>query len=84
MLLFEKYGQHQPLNRLVERFAREGVPLSTSTLDDQVAAAAFALMSLYRLIDAHVQAAERLRGDDTTVPVMTTCKATDSWTFSAR
>lgn len=70
MLLFEKYGQHQPLNRQAERFAREGVPLSTSTLADQVGAAAFALMPLYRLIEAHVLAPERLHGDDTTVPVM--------------
>lgn len=70
MLLFEKYGQHQPLNRQAERFAREGVPLSTSTLGDQVGAAAFALMPLYRLIEAHVLAAGRLHGDDTTVPVM--------------
>jgi transposase len=70
MLLFEKYGQHQPLNRQAERFAREGVPLSTSTLADQVGAAAFALMPLYRLIEAHVLAAGRLHGDDTTVPVM--------------
>lgn len=70
MLLFEKYGAHQPLNRQAERFAREGVPLSTSTLADQVGAAAFALMPLYRLIEAHVLAGERLHGDDTTVPVM--------------
>ncbi len=70
MLLFEKYGQHQPLNRQAERFAREGVPLSVSTLADQVGAAAFALMPLYRRIEAHVLAAERLHGDDTTVPVM--------------
>src|SRR5882672_10281674 len=28
MILFEKYGQHQPLNRQAERYAREGVPLS--------------------------------------------------------
>jgi transposase len=74
MLLFEKYGQHQPLNRQAERFAREGVPLSTSTLADQVGAAAFALMPLYRLIEAHVLAAERLHGDDTTVPVMAKVK----------
>jgi transposase len=26
MILFEKYGQHQPLNRQAERYAREGVP----------------------------------------------------------
>ena len=70
MLLFEKYGQHQPLNRQADRFAREGVPLSVSTLADQVGAAAFALMPIYRLIEAHVLAGERLHGDDTTVPVM--------------
>lgn len=70
MLLFEKYGQHQPLNRQAERFAREGVPLSVSTLADQVGAAAFALMPLYKRIEAHVLAAERIHGDDTIVPVM--------------
>lgn len=70
MLLFEKYGQHQPLNRHAGRFAREGVPLSVSTLADQVGAAARALMPLYKLIEAHVLAATRIHGDDTTVPVM--------------
>ncbi len=70
MLLFEKYGQHQPLNRQADRFAREGVPLSLSTLADQVGAATAALMPLYRRIEAHVLAAERLHGDDTTVPVL--------------
>src|SRR3954468_17719504 len=35
MILFEKYGQHQPLNRQAERYAREGVPLSLSTLADR-------------------------------------------------
>ena len=35
MLLFEKFGQHQPLNRQAERYAREGVELSLSTLADQ-------------------------------------------------
>ena len=36
MILFEKYGQHQPLNRQSERYAHEGVELSLSTLADQV------------------------------------------------
>ena len=70
MLLFEKYGQHQPLNRQAERFAREGVPLSVSTLAGLVGAAAFALMPLYKRIEAHVLAAKRIHGDDTVVPVM--------------
>jgi transposase len=30
--LFEKFGQHQPLNRQAERYAREGVPISLSTM----------------------------------------------------
>jgi transposase len=36
MVLFEKFGQHQPLNRQAERYAKEGVPISPSTLADQV------------------------------------------------
>jgi transposase len=30
MILFEKFGQHQPLNRQSERYAREGIDLSLS------------------------------------------------------
>jgi transposase len=70
MLLFEKFGQHQPLNRQAERYAREGVPLSLSTLADQVGAGCAVLDPLLRRIEAHVFAAERLHGDDTTVPVL--------------
>ena len=70
MILFEKFGQHQPLNRQAERYAKEGVPLSLSTLADQVGAGCAVLEPLIRRIDAHVFAAERLHGDDTTVPVL--------------
>lgn len=70
MILFEKFGQHQPLNRQSERYAREGVELSLSTLADQVGACAAALRPLHALIEAHVLSAERLHGDDTTVPIL--------------
>src|ERR1700674_4284444 len=70
MILFEKYGQHQPLNRQSERYAREGVPLSLSTLADQVGACCAALAPLLRRVERHVFAAERLHSDDTTVPVL--------------
>ena len=53
-IVFEKYGQHQPLNRQSERYAREGVALSISTLADQVGACAVALRPLHELIAAHV------------------------------
>jgi hypothetical protein len=36
MLLFDEYGQHQPLHRQAKRCASEGVPLSVSTLADQI------------------------------------------------
>jgi len=70
MILFEKFGQHQPLNRQSERYAREGIDLSLSTLADQVGACATTLQPLYRLIERHVLSAERLHGDDTTVPIL--------------
>lgn len=70
MVLFEKFGQHQPLNRQSERFALEGIDLSLSTLADHVGACAAALKPLHDLIEAHVMAAGRLHGDDTTVPVL--------------
>ena len=70
MIVFEKYGQHQPLNRQRDRYAREGVDLSLSTLADQVGACTVALRPLHDLIAAHVLAAKRLHGDDTPVPVL--------------
>ena len=70
MVLFEKFGQHQPLNRQAERYAREGVPISLSTLADQVGGCTVALKPLFQRLEAHVLRAERLHGDDTTVPVL--------------
>ena len=70
MLLFEKFGQHQPLNRQAERYGREGVPFSLSTLADQVGAGCAVLEPLLRRLERHVFSAERLHGDDTTVPVL--------------
>lgn len=83
MILFEKFGQHQPLNRQSERYAREGVDLSVSTLADQVGAATTALAPLHALIRAHVLAAERLHADDTTVPILAKGKTNTGriWTY---
>ena len=69
-IMHAKFGEHQPLNRQSERFALEGIDLSVSTLADWVGACVSALSPLVALIAAHVLAAERLHGDDTTVPVL--------------
>ena len=70
MIVFEKFGQHQPLNRQAERYALEGVPIALSTMADAVGSVCVALDPLRRLVESHVMAAERLHGDDTTVPVL--------------
>jgi transposase len=83
MILFEKFGQHQPLNRQSERYRREGIDLSLSTLADQVGACAAALQPLHALIERHVLEAERLHGDDTTVPILAKGKTIKGhiWTY---
>ena len=83
MILFEKFGQHQPLNRQAERYAREGVPISLSTLADLVGTCTTVLMPLFLRLEAHVMAAQRLHGDDTTVPVLARGKTDIArlWTY---
>src|SRR3546814_19050036 len=68
-LVFQKYGLHQPLNSQRDRLESEGIPLSLSTLADQIGAVSAANKPLFLLMEAHVLAAERLPGDDTTVPL---------------
>lgn len=83
MILVDKYANHQPLNRQSEQFAREGVELSVSTMADHVGACAAALLPLAELIKAYVFAAQRIHGDDTTVPVLAKVKTKTGrlWTY---
>ena len=69
-IVFDKFGQHIPLNRQSTRFKCEGIDLSTQTLADQVGHVAFALKPVFDLIETHVFQAERLHGDDTTIPIL--------------
>jgi len=83
MVLFEKYGQHQPINRQSQRYAREGVELSLSTLADQVGACTMVLKPLYEAVRAHVFTAACIHGDDTPVPVLAPGKTRTGrlWTY---
>src|SRR6202051_4921416 len=83
MILVDKYANHQPLNRQSEEFDREGVELSVSTMADHVGACAAALLPLAELIKAYVFAAQRIHGDDTTVPVLAKVKTKTGrlWTY---
>jgi len=83
MILEAKFGQHLPLNRQSESYAREGIELDVSTLADWVGACTATLVPLVTLIEAHVLAAGRVHGDDTTVPVLAKGKTTTGrlWTY---
>lgn len=83
MILVDKYANHQPLNRQSDKFACEGIDLSVSTMADHVGACAATLRPLHELIKAHVLAAERVHGDDTTVPVLAKGKTRTGriWTY---
>jgi transposase len=83
MVLHDKFALHQPLNRQSERFAREGIDLSLSTLADHVGSCAALLAPLAELIRTHVFAAERIHGDDTPVPLLAKTKTIKArlWTY---
>ena len=68
------FGNHPPLKRQSESFAREGIDLDVSTLADWVGACSATLAPLVDLIRSHVFDAARLHGDDTTVPVLAKMK----------
>src|SRR5258705_5794410 len=68
MILFEKFGQHQPLNRQAERYAKEGVPLSLSTLADQVGAGCAVLEPILRRMPATSRWSARS-------PILSSCSA---------
>jgi transposase len=70
LVLAAKYGQHLPLTRQSAIYAREGAEIDVSTLADWVGSSTTALVPMVLAIRAHVFAAARLHGDDTTVPVL--------------
>jgi transposase len=69
-VLVAKYGDHQPLYRQSEMYAREGVDLDRSTLAGWVGASSVLLAPLVDALRDHVLAAEKIHADDTPVPVL--------------
>ncbi|MCW1410833.1 MULTISPECIES: IS66 family transposase [Rhizobium] len=82
-IVFDKFGQHIPLNRQSTRFKCEGIELSTQTLADQVGNVTAVVLPLFDLIETHVFRAERLHGDDTTIPILAKGQCTTGriWTY---
>src|SRR4051812_45555853 len=77
-------GWRAPAAQSAERkLAREGIGLDVSTLADHVGAATATLKPLGELIRRHVLAAERVHGEDTTVPLLAKGKTITArlWTY---
>lgn len=69
-VLVSKYGDHCPLYRQSQIYAREGIELSRSTLTDWVGQAARLLTPLADAIGRYVLSAQKIHGDDTPIRVL--------------
>jgi transposase len=69
-VLVSKYGDHLPLYRQSQIYAREGVDLDRSTLAGWVGAASELLTPLVDQIRKHILTASKIHADDTPVPVL--------------
>jgi transposase len=69
-VLVSKYGDHTPLYRQSEIYAREGVDLDRSTLAGWVGPATGLIAPLIDQIRKHVMAGSKIHADDTPVPVL--------------
>jgi transposase len=69
-VLTAKYGDHLPLYRQADIYARAGIDLERSTLADWVGGATRTLEPLVDAIRRYVLEADKLHGDDVPIPVL--------------
>jgi len=69
-VLMSKFGDHLPLYRQSEIYARQGVDIERSTLAGWVGAASELLSPLLDALQKHVLGGAKLHADDTPIPVL--------------
>jgi transposase len=69
-IVIDKYVDHLPLNRQMERLKREGITLPYSTLTDWVSATAKLLDPLYEALKKEVIKSDYLHVDETPIKVL--------------
>jgi transposase len=69
-IVIDKYVDHLPLNRQMERLKREGITLPYSTLTDWVSATAKLLDPLYEALKKEVLKSDYLHADETPIKVL--------------
>lgn len=68
--IIDKYCDHLPVYRQLERFKREGINLSSSTVGDWIRATCALLQPLYDMLKRKVLEADYLQADETPIKVL--------------
>jgi len=68
-IIIEKYVDHLPLYRQIERYKREGVIIPSSTMSDWISACADLLAPLYETLKRKVLSGGYLQADETPIKV---------------
>lgn len=69
-IIIDKYTDHLPIHRQIQRFEREGIKLSSSTLTDWISGTCTLLEPLYDALKIKVLSAEYLQADETPIKVL--------------
>ena len=69
-ITIEKYADHLPLYRQIERFRREGITIAPSTMSDWIAAAAELIAPLHEALKKKVLSSDYLQADETPIKVL--------------
>ena len=69
-IIIDKYTDHLPIHRQIQRFEREGIKLSASTLTDWIGATCMLLYPLYEALRKQVLSSDYLQADETPIKVL--------------
>lgn len=69
-IVIDKYADHLPLHRQMQRFERSGVKLSYSTLTDWISSTCKLITPLYDALKAEVLQSKYLHVDETPIKVL--------------
>lgn len=69
-IIIDKYTDHLPIHRQVQRFEREGIKLPSSTLTDWISATCALLNPLYEVLREEVLSEDYLQIDETPIKVL--------------
>ena len=69
-IVIDKYTDHLPIHRQLQRFEREGIKLSSSTLTDWISGTCALLEPLYDTLKKEILSTQYLQADETPIKVL--------------